>query len=83
MLNVAGRYVYLKPGRDPRFCIASISCCVLLPVSCMPCPDVENKALSALPSICVPVLFRTGARFECQKPPPYYITRVYRRPTPS
>ena len=32
MLNVAGRYVYLEPGRDPRFCISSISCCVLLPV---------------------------------------------------
>ena len=47
MLNVAGRYVYLKPGRDPRFCISSISCCVLLPVFCMSRPDVENKALSA------------------------------------
>ena len=41
MLNVAGRFVYLKPGRDPRFCISSISCCVVL--ECLSGMDVVPR----------------------------------------
>lgn len=41
MLNVAGRFVYLKPGRDPRF--LHIQHFLLRGSACMPCPDVEKK----------------------------------------